>query len=196
MEAKDQKAIDDWYDKTVKTLRAVFTDFAPVYSFWKAIENEKDGTKKDLFLLTSRCDPQDYARLLNAGLRILGEYYRQLSDQVFTPLFYIPNKAHLCFFASLCPLEPESNEDAVCRFLFKQYSYHEWVEMEDIFAGAFGGNKDEYSGKDKAKIENAYDGVNGKTNEVFGFPVLKKRKTLIALNLPSRFLREEHREMA
>src|SRR3989338_9447216 len=196
MTAKNQKEIDDWYNKTVKTLRAVFIDFAPVYSFWKAIEKEKDGKKKDLYLLTSRRDPQDYARMLNGGLRVLGEYYRQLSEEVFTPLFYIPDKAQICFFASICPLEPDSNEDAVCRFLFKKYSYHEWVEMEDIVIGAFGGNKDEYSTQDKAKVENAYDGVNRKTNEAFGFPVLKKRKALIALNLPSRFLREERQEMA
>jgi hypothetical protein len=135
-------------------------------------------------------------QILEGGLHILGEYYRQLSEQVFVPLFYIPDKAQLCFFASICPLEADSNEDAVCRFLFKQYSYHEWVEMEDIFVGALGGNRDEYGGKDKTKIENAYDGVNRKTNEAFGFPVLKKRKTLIALNLPSRFLREERQEMA
>ncbi|TSC59438.1 MAG: hypothetical protein Greene041662_470 [Candidatus Peregrinibacteria bacterium Greene0416_62] len=197
---EDLKKISAWHDKTVEGLRDIFLDFAPVYFFWKAIDDAKVEEKEipiDSFRIgLPEHNYKYYAQILDGGLRILGEYYRQLSEQVFTPLFYIPDKAQLCFFASICPIEPDSNEDAVCRFLFKRYSYHEWVEMEDIFVGAFGGNKDEYSGKDKTKIENAYDGVNRKTNEAFGFPILKKRKTLIALNLPSRFLREERREMA
>lgn len=196
---EDRKKIDDWHDKTVKALQEIFLDFAPVYFFWKAIDDEKLEETEAGYELYDGGQPNNnkyYSKILAGGLRILSEYYRQLSEQIFTPLFYIPDKAQLCFFASICPLEPDSNEDSVCRFLFKKYSYHEWVEMEDIVIGAFGANKDEYSTQDKAKVENAYDGVNRKTNEAFGFPVLKKRKTLVALSLPSRFLREERREMA
>lgn len=197
---EDRQKIMDWHGNAIKGLQDIFLDFAPVYFLWKAIDEVKvEDHSKDMdmpYRVYMGPSDESCVRVLEGGLRTLGEYYRQLSEQVFTPLFYIPDKAQLCFFASICPLEPDSNEDAVCRFLFKRYSFHEWVEMEDIFAGALGGNKDEYGGKDKTKIENAYDGVNRKTNEAFGFPVLKKSKTLIALNLPSRFLREERKEMA
>ena len=194
---EDLKEISDWHEKSVRTLREIFLDFAPVFFFWKAIEDVKVEPKDDLmYRVHMGRDEKEYVRILEGGLQILGEYYRQLSEQVFTPLFYIPNKAQLCFFASICSLEPDSNEDAVCRFLFKKYSYHEWVGMEDIFVGAFGGNCDEFNGKDRTKIKNAYDGVNRKTNTAFGFPVLRTNKTQICLNLPSRFLREERTEMA
>ena len=180
--------IENWYGEAVDSLKSIFLDFAPVFTFVQPTHADEGN-------ISLETTARDLPSLIRC-MEILNSYYKQLVEQVYTPLFYIPDKAQICFFASVCPLEPDSNEDAVCRFLFRQYNYHEWVEMEDIVVGAFGGNKDEYSTKDKAKVDNVYDGVNRKTNEAFGFHVLKKQKTLIALNLPSRFLREERHEMA
>ncbi|MBP7075033.1 MAG: hypothetical protein KBA81_06580 [Rhabdochlamydiaceae bacterium] len=194
---EDRKKINDWHTKCVRTLRKIFLDFTPVYFFWKAIEDEEiEASASAGVVFFDGHNDKYYAQMLRGGLKTLGEYYSQLTDQVFTPLFYITDKAQICFFASVCPLEPSSNEDAVCRFLFGKYNYHEWVEMEDIYVGAFGGNSEEYDTQAKTKIESAYDGLNKKTNEDFGFPLLKKRKNMIALNLPSRFLREDTHKMA
>ncbi len=186
---EDRLKVVEWHDKATDKLSDIFTDFTPIYLFVQPLQEQDED-------FDSYMRPKKYSTMLKTGLHVLSGYYQQLTEQIYTPLFYIFDKAQICFFASVCPLEPDSNEDAICRFLFKKYNYHEWVEMEDIVVGAFGGNKDEYSTQDKAKVENAYDGVNRKTNEAFGFPLLKKSKTLVALNLPSRFLREERREMA
>ncbi len=38
---EDRKDISDWHTRSVKTLKGVFLDFAPVYFFWRSIEEEK-----------------------------------------------------------------------------------------------------------------------------------------------------------
>lgn len=193
-----KEKLEKWHSKAIETLQKVFLDFAPVYFFFKAIDDQDDYEKRDLysFSLMDGTDPREYAKILNGGLQILGEYYQRLSDQVYTPLFYAADKAQICFFASVCALQPDSNEDTLCRYMFTHHSFNEWVEMEDIFARSFGGNKDEYDKKDRAKIENAAEGVNKKAKDAFDFPVFRQKKTLVSLHLPSRFLREAERKIS
>jgi hypothetical protein len=114
----------------------------------------------------------------------------------FSSLLFLSVSLQICFFASVCGLQPDSNEDTLCKYIFEGYNFNEWVEIEDVFTNAFGGNADEYDKQDKAKIENAAEGVNKKTNDAFGFPVFQQKKTLLSLHLPSRFLREERRNIA
>jgi len=189
------KMLREWYEKAWDVLTEVFLDFAPLYTFLKT--DQEAGTRASIEI-ASLIDGEkdDGSEGLRAALEVLNQYYQELSAQVYTPLFYIPDKSQICFFASVCGLQPDSNEDALCKYLFEHFNFNEWVEMENIYVRAFGGNADEYDKQDKAKIENAAEGVNKKANDAFGFSVFQKKKTLLALHLPSRFLREEQRNMA
>jgi len=182
--------LDDWNHKTVVELGKIFMDFSPLYEFLKV---DKEAGEDESIQIKRIVDADNGSQELRESLDVLNSYCQQLSAQLYTPLFYIPDKAQVCFFVSICTLEPDSNEDALCRYMFHHHNFHEWVEMEDIFASGFGGNREEYDKQDKVKIDNAYDGVNRKSNEAFDFPVFKKKKSLLCLNLPSRFLRDEQR---
>jgi len=190
----EDKKLMEWLSKTVDYLYALFLDFSPIYTFLKA-SRKISGHGFHFGISLNEKDEPWKVHMIEA-LDVLHSFYQNLAEQLYTPLFYIPDKAQICFFASVCPLQPDSNEDALCRYMFSQHSYHEWVEMEDVFVHAFGGSADEYNKQDKAKIDNAHDGVNRKSNEAFGFPLFKKKKALLCLNLPSRFLREDNKIIA
>lgn len=165
------QGIDTWEKEAVDTLTAIFLDYAPVYMFHEADNGVQYDHMRD-------------------KLRLLNDYYLSLAEQVRTPLFYIPERAQICFFASVCAIDPDSNEDVLCRYMFENHSFHEWIEMEDVSIGAFGVGADAYGSRERTQIEHAQDGVNRKTNDVFGFPLFLKKKSLLCLNLPSRFLEE------
>lgn len=185
----DRLKVSEWHGKVIDELTATFIDFTPVYLFLQPMHEHDDNFQN--FMHSKR-----YSTMLKSGLQVLSGYYQGLSEQVYTPLFYISDRAQICFFASVCPLQPDSNEDALCRYMFDNHSFNEWVEMTDIFTRAFGGSADEYDKQDRAKVENAAEGVNKKTNEAFEFPVFRQKKTLLSLHLPSRFLRDERKNIA
>ena len=183
-----------WYVDAKAKLKKIFLDFAPVNSFIIAESSFKDEGSQ---FITRHEHARIYiGALIKAQMSVLTKFYDEIKKYLVCPLFYIQDQAKLCFFASVCSLEPDSNEDSLCRYLFGNFNFNEWVEMEDIYSDALGGNRDEYDKQDRAKMENAAEGVNRKTKEAFGFSVFKKKKTLLALHLPTRFLREENVKMA
>ena len=173
---------DNWRDETKKILEEMFMDFIPVHTFmdamgeWYYEQFPSNGRRAEYINIT---------RNLDAKIAVLIGFYKTLSENIRSPLAYLPDQAKWCFYDFVCPLKTDSNEAALSAFMF-QHSIGEKVEMEDIFVEGFGGNCDEYCGKDKTKIQHAYDGINRKANEVFGFPIFKKDGTTLCLTLPSR----------
>ena len=172
----------DWRDETKKILEDMFMDFIPVHTFmdatgeWYYEQFPSNGRRAEYINMT---------RNLDAKIAVLIGFYQTLAENIRSPLTYLPDQAKVCFYDFICPLKVDSNEASLCAFMF-QHSIGEKVEMEDIFVGAFGGNTEEFCGKDTTKIKHAYDGINRKTNEVFGFSIFKKDGTTLCLTLPSR----------
>ena len=174
----------DWRDETKELLEGIFMDFTPVHTFMDARGEFYSETSP--FGRSWRFEKYiNVTRTLDAKIAILIGFYEALSDGIRSPLTYLPDQAKICFYDFVCPLTADTNESLLCGFMFG-FSIGEKVEMEDIFAGAFHGNKEDFCGKDRETIKNAYDGINRKTNDVFGFPILKKDGTTLCLTLPSR----------
>jgi hypothetical protein len=169
-----------WEDKAEEELRDIYMDHVPVFVFLSTYPQTR--TFDNCPDLTSYFKLHDTFR---AKLHLLATYYKELQDGMKSPLSYLSDQAKICFYDFICPLTADTNEALLCSFMFG-FSVGEKVEMEDIFAGAFHGNKDEFCGKDREVIKHAYDGINRKTNDAFGFPILKKDGTTLCLTLPSR----------
>jgi len=169
-----------WEEKAEEELRDIYMDHVPVFVFQstypqtRVFENCPD--------LTSYFKLHDTFR---AKLHLLATYYNELESGMKSPLLYLPDQAKICFYDFICPLTADTNEALLCAYMF-EFSIGEKAEMEDIFMGAFGGKEDEFCGKDSAKIKHAYDGINRKTNDAFGFSILKKEGKTLCLTLPSR----------
>ena len=169
-----------WEEKAEEELRSIYMDHVPVFIFLstyaqtRVIENCHD--------LTAYFKVHDTFR---TKLHLLGAYYNELKDNMKSPLFYLPDQSKICFYDFICALTADTNEALLCAFMFG-FSIGEKVELEDIFADGFKGNRDEFCGKDSAKIKHAYDGINSKTNDAFGFPIFKKEGSTLCLTLPSR----------
>lgn len=140
----------------------------------KIVENSQDLTR--------------YYRLRNtfqAKLKVLADHYNDIKDSVRSPLFYLPDRAIICFYDFVCPLKVDSNEASVCAFMF-QYSIGEKVEMIDAYNHMFGEQRTTLGVAEKDKIKNAIDGINRKTNRAFGFPIIAKDTVTISLTIPAR----------
>jgi hypothetical protein len=181
MEALEQQ-YDDWFYETKELLEGIFMDFTPVHTFMDA-RGEFYSNPSPFGGSYGFAKYINVTRTLDAKIAVLIDFYKTLSEDIRSPLTYLIDQAKVCFYDFVCPMKVDSNEASLCAFMF-QYSIGEKVEMEDIFTDGFGGNRDEYCGKDRTKIKNAYDGINRKTNEVFGFPILKKDGTTLCLTLP------------
>ncbi len=170
-----------WDQAAEELLRHIFVDYVPIHvftsSFWKVEPINNVAVEVADFRLI--------VDTLRLKLDILVNYYNGLADKMKNPLIYLPDRVQIWFYDFCCPLQTDSNEATLCHYIFG-FSIGEKVEMEDIFAEGFGGNRDDYCGKDKAQIKHAYDGINRKTNDTFGFPILKKEGTTLCLTLPSR----------
>lgn len=176
--------LNAWYITAEATLRLIFADYTPIYKFSKNIQKFISDIKKNNGMETSKAD---YNNIL-LSLDTLATYYDQLLKEVQSVLFYIHDKAQICFYSAICQLLPSSNEASLCKFLFENFSFNQFVEMELIYEKAFGGDSEKYDRKCAEKVKNAFNGINEKTNDSFGFPIVKKKKTLLALTIPSRFL--------
>ncbi|MCC7196848.1 hypothetical protein IT413_01480 [Candidatus Peregrinibacteria bacterium] len=184
--------LDSWYAESKKFLNDIFLDFTPIYAF-----------SKDLEAYTSLVDAgdlrqkrlQENNKLLLNSLDLLSKYYDLLEKDSYSPLFYIPEKAQICFFTSISQLDPNSMQSDLCKYLF-QSNFNQFHEKEDIFKAIFREDIRDFNADYSKKINTAMECINEKTIESFGFPIVKKRKTLLALTIPSRFLTIENTNIA
>jgi hypothetical protein len=172
----------DWFERAEGILREVFLDFAPVYRFLvvrepKGFINEKLHPER--IIMTIKGEVQ-------RGLTVLLEYYNEISKDDISPLRYIDEKAEIWLYDICCKLEPESNEADLCKFMFN-FGFGEYREIAEAHNQIVG---EEYSPrlKNAKTVPNAIDGINEKTNTLFGFGLLSKKKSVLALSIPSRLI--------
>lgn len=180
-ELRDEFA--SWRDETKKIIEDVFMDFTPVYSFMDAsgewyTEAFPFGERRSGWYI-------NMTRELDAKIAVLIGFYKTLSENIRSPLTYLPNQAKLCFYDMVCPLKTDSNEASLCTFMF-QHSIGEKVEMIDVYNHIFGEQETILGKTGKDKIKNAVDGINRKTNKSFGFAIIAKDSTSINLTIPAR----------
>lgn len=180
------KPYQTWFDKAEDYLKRVFLDFAPIYKVLKC-ENRKD--RGYMSSLAGNAITSQVAEQMTKALDILVDYYNSLVNSHKSPVLYFPDKCEIWLYDICCSLVPESNESELCRYMFN-LGIGEWVEIAEIHKTIVG---EEYDPKAKNKnvVLNALDGVNIKTKDAFDFPLLKKRKSVVALAIPSRFILDQ-----
>lgn len=187
--ASSSAQIDQWINKSVKELEEVFQDYTPIYSFSKA-GHKPFKVIEEVEVLTEESFEMD-VEMVEAKLQVLNDFYNSLSALTKTPLFYLAEKAQICFYNFMCQLKPSSDEAELCRYMF-DFSIGERQEFSDIYAFIKGENadlSDEWPKKWANSVVYAYDGVNRKTNKNFRFPIFtKEQNATLALTLPSRFI--------
>lgn len=173
-----------WRDETKKILEGIFMDFTPVHTFMDAFGEFYSEVAS--FGRSWRFEKYiNLTRELDAKLEVLIGFYKELSDDIRSPLTYLIDQAKVCFYDFVCPLKVDSNEASLCAFMF-QYSIGEKVEMIDAYNHIFGEQRTTFGVTEKDKIKNAVDGINRKANKAFGFPIIAKDTTTINLTVPAR----------
>lgn len=170
-----------WFNVAENALKEIYKDFSPIYSFShvKFDINSKAVGAYWNFLRTEA--------MLEAEIGILVDFYNDLKTLSKSPLNYLPDKAEIWFYDRVVELEPETKESYLCRFMF-QFGIGEWKDFDEIYSSISGADHDQWPKNWKKQIINAFDGVNGKTNDMFNFPLFRKEKTVISLNLPRRLM--------
>lgn len=172
-----------WFEKAEKILKEVFLDFAPVYGFLVIREPKEcyydNHPHPERVIMTIKGEVQ-------RGLNVLLAYYDEISKDVLSPLRYIDEKAEIWLYDICCKLEPESNEADLCKYMFK-FGFGEYREIAEAHKHIIG---EEYGPrlKNAKTVPNAIDGINEKTNALFGFGLLSKKKSVLALSIPSRLI--------
>jgi hypothetical protein len=174
----------NWRNETKEILEGIFMDFTPVHAFMDAFGEFYSNTSP--FGRSWRFEKYiNLTREIDAKIEVLIGFYKALSDDIRSPLTYLIDQAKVCFYDFVCPLQVNSNEASLCAFMF-QFSIGEKVEMIDAYNHMFGVQQTTLNTAEKNKIKNAIDGINSKTNKVFGFPILAKDATTISLTIPAR----------
>ncbi len=179
-----EQTYDEWIDETQDILKDIFMDFTPVYTFNEA-SGEYYHNPSPFGGSYGHARFINISRTLDAKIAVLVDFYNALSDDIRSPLTYLPDQAKVCFYDFVCPLKNDSNEASFCSFMF-EHSIGEKVEMIDAYNHMFGEQRTTLGAAEKDKIKNAVDGINRKTNKVFGFPIIAKDTTTINLTVPAR----------
>jgi hypothetical protein len=174
------KRYDEWVRVSQKRLEDIFCDEAPVHKFFYA-KNDPDerifGTHGDFLNLEG-----DWKGKFN----VLVKVYDQISFFVRSPLVYLKDKAQIWFYDVSIPLKKDSNEAALCAFMFK-FPLGEPVEFSDIYE-AVKGVEAERPKNWKKVVSHAYDGINRKAKGRFGFHIFEKSGVTLTRSLPARIV--------
>ncbi len=181
------EVFEKWTETVTKTLGEIFQDYIKTYNFQKIV---------DPILIARYSSGTLNLNDITKAFDLLAEYYNEISKLSQSPLFYVSEKAQICFLDSICQLEPDSNESNIVKFLFENSSFGEWISYETIADNALGIHNDEYDNKAATSISNAYDGINKKTKKQFGFSIVSKSKSLLSITIPARFLTVGTNQMA
>jgi hypothetical protein len=157
-----------WREISIKKFREMFEDTYILVDFQK---KEKDSSRQ--------IDPAVYDKLLLENLKVLGNISKELKDEIKTPLSFLPAKSLLKHNDTVSPLEPDSNMNAVCKYMFSNHDFGEFVDMEKVAAYMTGVDESEI--EDTRFVKTAALEVNKKTNEDFGFPIFLVHHGRIAL---------------
>lgn len=182
--AELEQTHDDWIDETQNILEDIFMDFTPVHTFMDA-QGEFYSNPSPFGGSYGFAKYINLTRTLDAKVAVLIGFYKTLSENIRSPLTYLPDQAKVCFYDFICPLQADSNEASLCAFMF-EHSIGEKVEMVDAYNHIFGEQQTTLNTAEKSKIKNAIDGINGKTNKTFGFPIIAKDAATINLTVPAR----------
>lgn len=174
-----------WMDRTQTSLEEVFIDFTPIHSFSSAKPPPEENGGSGWLLGQLSTAHYRVTNLIEAKLKVVTRFYDDLVTNLRSPLIYLPDQHKLCFYDLVCPLKANTNEASLCDFMFR-FSIGEKIEMFDIYNFITGEDCIKLDAKSKEVVVNAYDGINRKTNESFGFPILKKEATTLCLVLPTR----------
>ena len=182
---KLRERFQEWRDRTETELTAIYMDFTPMYAFrnsygeYYAPQIGIGGIDRDY---------QEYVntkREIEEKTNTLIGFYNALVDNIRSPLFYLNDRATICFYYFSCPLKADTNEAALCDFLF-QRSMGEKMEMLDAYNHITGSHNETLNANERKTVTNAYDGINRKTKQSFGFPIVAKDKMTLRLTLPAR----------
>lgn len=184
----EEKVVDKWFDEARKDLKQIFFDSVPIYRVLKC-RKPKEGVRYPVYLFPNKKEVVPIEVQLEDALDVLVGYYDYLVAQEKSPVRYLPDKAEIWLYDLCCSLVPESNESELCRYMFN-LGIGEWAEISEIHK-VIKGEEYDPKAKDKNAVLNALDGVNRKTKEAFDFQLLKKRKTVVALAIPTRFILEQ-----
>lgn len=174
----------DWSDETKELLEGIYMDFTPVHTFMDA-RGEFYSNPSPFGGSHGFERYINITRNLDARVAILIGFYKTLSEDIRSPLTYLIDQAKVCFYDFVCPLKVDSNEASLCAFMF-QHSIGEKVEMVDVYSHIFGEQRTTLGAEQKDKLKNAADGINRKTNKVFGFPIIATDATTMNLTVPAR----------
>lgn len=173
---------EGWMNKCIAVLKGIYLDSAPVCYFINYYTELQD-VKYDVGFYRIERNFED-------KLTVLTQYYREVGDFVKSPLLYLEDKSQVWFNDFVVQLVPETNEAALCRYMFR-FGIGEWREYAEIYEFIKG--EKARSGTNWPKnwrkvVDSAYDGVNRKTKHRFNFPLIERGKMQLCLSLPSRFV--------
>lgn len=174
--------IDNWFEETARVLKAVFTDFAPIYKFLRPHYPEDLRPFEPEKTQWSRSQSGD----IQPAVDTLLSYYDEIGKYDNSPLRFNSKKAAIWLYDICCQLEPESNEAEICRYMFK-FAYGEYKEISQIHKFILGEDHNPKA-KNGKTVLNALEGVNSKTKEIFGFTLFTKKKSVVALSIPAPFI--------
>lgn len=179
------ESYNKWFRKAKNDLKDIYVGFTPQYLFTHA--DIKTVKTDPLFRDKSYTDYMYVKNSLEAEISVLVSLYKDLQNNIRSPLNYLHEKGQICFYDYICQLTLNTNESELCKYMF-QFSIGEWKEMEDIYAFITGEDiNDQHTWPKNWKntIKNAQKEVNRKSKENFGFNVFKIEKTQLSLTLPS-----------
>ena len=182
---KLRQRFEKWRDKTEAELTAIYMDFTPMYAFRNSYG---EYYSSPIGIGGADRDFQEYVntkREIEEKTNTLISFYNALVDNIRSPLFYLPEQDVICFYDFVCPLTTDTNEASLCRLMF-EHSIGEKVEMLDVYNHILGEQENTLSSEQRKTVTNACEGINKKTRDAFGFPILAKDKVTIRLTLPSR----------
>jgi hypothetical protein len=163
-----------WEDTTMKHLEIIYEDFIPTFQFKKiegdySLLNELQAREfKEFLLITTKFERQ---------LNFLVQKYQELINGVRTPLIYIKEKSQISYYGRVIQIEPSSNMEALCRYMFS-HPIGELKEYYDIYEYIYAdgnGNEESLTKNWQRKIRNAYESINKLTEKNFGFPIFQSK---------------------
>lgn len=175
------RIVDDWFGLVDKGLNKIFPDAAPIYRVFRC-QKSSDVYVPDFIRKDDRSIKDD----LEEALDVLLGYYDYFVSKEDCPVQYLKDTCQLWLNDSCCALDPNSNESELCAYMFN-FGINEFVGIPEIYK-VITGDKYIPKTKDSNLVKNAVEGVNKKTNKVFGFNLFTKRKNVVAIYIPSQLL--------
>ncbi|NCP67826.1 hypothetical protein GW756_05740 [bacterium] len=179
-----RKKYKQWQQSCFEVFEIIFSDYVPVNTFERASSQNR---KRDLYEIYFFGKHTDLVALLEVKLKVLRDFYTEISKNVRSPLTYLSEKNQIVFYDFVCQLKPDSNEALLCKKMF-EFPIGESIEEIDVYEFITGDNDGISDKSSHNLIKNACDGVNRKTKDSFGFSIMKNQAKSIKLSIPSKII--------